>query len=106
MFTPYGFRLNQTDNSWRWKKFIEGEYPEITSIVSLPTDVFDGILFHIEVLIFNLLALNGHYLVKHGKPRAPSAEQKSAGWKKLDVTRRDEEGRQSDMTLLQKHQKT
>src|SRR3546814_1517621 len=29
MFTPYGFRLNQTDNSSRWKKFIEGEYPEI-----------------------------------------------------------------------------
>src|SRR3546814_5002495 len=25
MFTPYGFRLNQTDNSSRWKKFIEGE---------------------------------------------------------------------------------
>src|SRR3546814_5633056 len=34
MFTPYGFRLNQTDNSSRWKKFIEGEYSEITSIVS------------------------------------------------------------------------
>src|SRR3546814_20567002 len=32
MFTPYGFRLNQTDKSSRWKKFIEGEYPELTSI--------------------------------------------------------------------------
>src|SRR3546814_3155733 len=70
MFTPYGFRLNQTDNSSRWKKFIEGEYPEITSIVSLPKDVFDGILFHSEVLIFNLPALNGHYFVQHGKQRA------------------------------------
>lgn len=70
MFTPYGFRLNQTDNSSRWKKFIDGEYPEITSIVSLPKDVFDGILFHSEVLIFNLSGLNGHYFVQHGKQRA------------------------------------
>src|SRR3546814_3968287 len=36
MFTPYGFRLSQTDNSSWWKKFIDGEYPEITSIVSFP----------------------------------------------------------------------
>src|SRR3546814_16172909 len=53
MFTPYGFRINQTDNSSRWKKFIEGEYPEITSIASLPKDVFDGLLLHRDVLIFN-----------------------------------------------------
>src|SRR3546814_9548897 len=59
MFTPYGFRLTQTDNSSRWKKFIEGEYPEITSIVSFTKDVFDGILFHSQVLIFNLTALKG-----------------------------------------------
>src|SRR3546814_3108152 len=65
MFTHYGFRLNQTDNSSRWKKFIEGEYPAITSIVSLPKDVFDVILFHSEVLIFNLSALNDHYFLQH-----------------------------------------
>lgn len=67
MFTPYGFRLNQTDTSTRWRRFIEGEYPEITSIVSLPKDVFEGILFHSEVLLFNLPKLNGHYFVRRDK---------------------------------------
>ena len=64
MFTPYGFRLNQTEVSKRWQKFSSGEYPEITSIVSLPKDVFDGILFHSEVLCFNLPKLKGHYFVQ------------------------------------------
>jgi type I restriction enzyme M protein len=64
MFTPYGFRLNQTDESKRWKKFIEGEYPEITSIISLPKNVFEGILFHSEILIFNMPQLKGHYFIK------------------------------------------
>ena len=65
MFTPYGFRLNQSDTSKRWQKFITKEYPEITSIVSLPKDVFDGILFHSEVLIFNLPQLKGHYFLEN-----------------------------------------
>lgn len=78
MFTPYGFRLNQTENSKRWMKFADGEYPPITSIVALPKNVFDGILFHSEVLIFNLKMSNGHYFVKnihHGYERP--ATQKS-----------------------------
>ncbi|MFM7404555.1 MAG: hypothetical protein ACKO1N_10840 [Erythrobacter sp.] len=70
MFTPYGFRLNQTDESKRWRRFIEGEYPDITSIVSLPKDVFEGILFHSEVLIFNLPKLRGHYFVQDVQKRA------------------------------------
>ena len=65
MFTPYGFRLNQTENSKRWMKFVNDEYPPITGIVSLPKDVFEGILFHSEVLIFNLKMDNGHYFVKN-----------------------------------------
>lgn len=67
MFTPYGFRLNQTEASKRWQKFSSGEYPEITSIVSLPKDVFDGVLFHSEVLCFNLPQLKGHYFVQTSK---------------------------------------
>jgi type I restriction enzyme M protein len=39
------------------------QYPEITSIVSLPKDVFENILFHSEVLIFNMPQLKGHYFV-------------------------------------------
>ena len=65
MFTPYGFRLNQSDTSKRWQKFITKEYPEITSIVSLPKDVFENILFHSEVLIFNLPQLKGHYFLEN-----------------------------------------
>lgn len=64
MFTPYGFRLNQTENSKRWLKFINKEYPPITSIISLPKDVFENILFHSEILIFNIPTLNGHYFVR------------------------------------------
>ena len=63
MFTPYGFRLNQTENSKRWLKFADGEYPTITSIISLPKDVFENILFHSEVLCFNLPKLKGHYFL-------------------------------------------
>lgn len=65
MFTPYGFRLNQTISSKRWQKFVQKEYPDITSIVSLPKDVFEGILFHSEVLIFNLPKLKGHYFLRN-----------------------------------------
>ena len=63
MFTPYGFRLNQTEKSKRWLKFVNKEYPEISSIISLPKDVFDGILFHSEILCFNLPKLKGHYFI-------------------------------------------
>ncbi|NIZ46788.1 hypothetical protein PVA44_04110 [Entomospira nematocerorum] len=63
LFTPYGFRLNQSQNSKRWRKFILGHYPEISSIISLPKDVFDGILFHSEILIFNVDGLKAHYFL-------------------------------------------
>lgn len=61
MFAPYGFRLNQTINSKRWQKFIMGEYPEITSIIALPKNIFNGILFHSEILIFNISGIKPHY---------------------------------------------
>ncbi len=64
MFTPYGFRLNQTNSSKRWQKFINGDYPPISSIVSLPKDVFEGVLFHSEILLFNTPGLHGHYFVE------------------------------------------
>jgi len=70
MFTPYGFRLNQTERSTRWMRFLNAEYPPISSIVSLPKDVFPNVLFHSEVLAFNLPDLNGHYFVE--RPQSPS----------------------------------
>ena len=61
MFTPYGFRLNQTVDSKRWKKFVDGTYPDITSIISLPKNLFKNILFHSEVIVFNIHGMKGHY---------------------------------------------
>ena len=61
LFTPYGLRLNQIVKSRRWKLFVEGYYPPISSIISLPKNVFDNVLFHSEVLIFNVKRLAPHY---------------------------------------------
>ncbi len=61
LFAPYGLRLNQTCTSKRWQAFITGIYPEISSIVSLPKDIYEGVLFHSEVLIFNVGGLKPHY---------------------------------------------
>ncbi len=61
LFTPYGMRLNQTKKSKRWNKFVDGTYPPIASIVALPKDVYDNVLFHSEILIFNIKGLDAHY---------------------------------------------
>ena len=61
LFTPYGFRLNQTIKSKRWKKLTDGTYPEICSIMSLPKNIFPDILFHTEILFFNIGGLKPHY---------------------------------------------
>jgi type I restriction-modification system DNA methylase subunit len=76
MFTPYGFRLNQTERSTRWRRFITQQYPPITSIVSLPKDVFPNVLFHSEVLIFNLPEMKGHYFVERSEEPLPMSYAK------------------------------
>ncbi|AGM25250.1 N-6 DNA methylase [Spiroplasma chrysopicola] len=63
MFTPYGFRLNQTVVSKRWQKFLHHTYPEISSIISLPKNIFKNVLFHSEILIFNIKGLKPHYFL-------------------------------------------
>ena len=45
------YSLNQTIKSRRWRAFCDGSYPTISSIVSLPKDIYDGDLFHSEVRI-------------------------------------------------------
>ena len=67
LFTPYGLRLNQTTKSQRWGRFIRGEYPEIKSIISLPKNIFAGIQFHSEILIFNIDGLKAHYFYSDEK---------------------------------------
>jgi len=61
LFAPYGLRLNQTIKSSRWQRFTDGTYPPISSIISLPKDIFPSVLFHSEILIFNRPDLQGHY---------------------------------------------
>jgi len=61
LFAPYGLRLNQTIKSCRWRRFVEGTYSEISSIVALPKDIYDDVLFHSEILVFNVPAIKGHY---------------------------------------------
>lgn len=61
LFAPYGLRLNQTVYSKRWQKFVSGAYPKISSIISLPKDIYQDVLFHSEILIFNIDELEGHY---------------------------------------------
>ncbi len=63
LFAPYGLRLNQTIKSKRWNRFIDGTYPEISSIISLPKNAFKGVLFHSEILIFNISGLKPHYFI-------------------------------------------
>ena len=57
-----GFRLNQRINSTRWKK-IRDEYPPISTIISLPLDIFEDTLFHSEIIGFNTDKLKPHYFL-------------------------------------------
>lgn len=60
LFCPMGFRLNQRKNSKRWQ-WLRDECPaQITSIMSLPLDCFDGVEFHAEIVFFNC-----HHLPPH-----------------------------------------
>ena len=61
MIVPHGLRLNCRLNSNRWKWIDENL--KITSILSLPLDVFEGVLFHTEVLFFNIDNIKPHYFL-------------------------------------------
>lgn len=61
LFAPSGFRLNLTLKSKRWEKLRNGIYPPICSIISLPKNLFPGVVFHSEILIFNIKGLKAHY---------------------------------------------
>tara|TARA_R100000963_G_scaffold30805_1_gene22120 strand:+ start:165 stop:749 length:585 start_codon:yes stop_codon:yes gene_type:complete len=62
MICPMGFRLNQRIKSKRWIK-MRDEYPAITTIISLPLNVFDKTLYHSEVVCFNTNKMNPHYFI-------------------------------------------
>ena len=61
LFAPMGFRLNLTVKSsrWNWLK----NTIDISSIISLPKNCFDKVVFHTEILIFNVPKLKPHYFL-------------------------------------------
>lgn len=60
LFCPMGFRLNQRIKSSRLRWLRDECQASITSIMSLPLDAFEGVLFHSEVLFFNSPHLPPH----------------------------------------------
>ena len=48
-----GVRLNQNKGSKRWR-WLRDRAPAITSIISLPRDIFGSVDFHCEILLLDL----------------------------------------------------
>jgi len=65
LFAPMGCRLNQRRKSVRWR-WLRDCGAQLTSIVSLPLDIFPGVEFHAEILIFNVKGINAHYFLPEG----------------------------------------
>ena len=63
LFTPVGLRNNLTQKSQRYQKFLKGDYPAIKTIITLPKNIFTGVLFHSEILVFNIDGLPAHYFL-------------------------------------------
>ena len=62
MITPMGYRLNQKKSSSRWRKMRE-EYPEISTIISLPLNTFIDTEYHCEIVCYNTNFLKPHYFI-------------------------------------------
>ncbi|KKN02396.1 hypothetical protein LCGC14_1118190 [marine sediment metagenome] len=76
MFVPMGFRLNQRLGSSRWRYFRDECKAEITSIISLPLNLFKNVEFHSEILIWNIQKLKAHYWIpeKYLQGKMPSED--------------------------------
>jgi hypothetical protein len=59
-FMPIGFRCNQRKTSRR-NNWMRTHGPKITSIITVPVDLFEGVQFMTEILCFNLPKLLPHY---------------------------------------------
>jgi type I restriction-modification system DNA methylase subunit len=62
LFSPMGILFNQRTFSKRWKK-MRDIWPEITTIITLPLNIFPNVEFHNLILIFNYPQLLGHYFL-------------------------------------------
>ncbi len=59
---PLTMRIDQATRSERWR-WLRDCCPPITSVISLPYDVFAGAKVHAEVLMFNMPKLRPHYFL-------------------------------------------
>ncbi|WP_075498450.1 class I SAM-dependent methyltransferase [Moritella viscosa] len=59
---PIGWRTNNRIESKRWRK-VRDTYNQISSIVSLPLNIFEGVLVHTEIIIFNVDGIKPHYFL-------------------------------------------
>ena len=62
LFVPMGFRLNQRKKSTRWR-WCRDCGAVLTSIIALPLDIFPGVEFHAEILVFNVRGIRPHYFL-------------------------------------------
>ncbi len=62
LITPMGMRLHQEKRSKRWR-WLRDDAPPITSIISLPRDVFPNVDYHVEILLFDMTRLKPHYFL-------------------------------------------
>lgn len=61
-FAPLTLRIDQGSKSARWR-WLRDCCPPITSVVSLPYDLFAGVKVHAEILLFNMPKLRPHYFL-------------------------------------------
>jgi hypothetical protein len=62
LFAPMALRLDQTTRSSRWR-WLRDHCPPITSIITLPHDVFGSVKVHSEILLFIMPKLESHYFL-------------------------------------------
>ena len=62
MFAPMGLLKNQRKQSTRWR-WLRDCGADITSIVSLPLDIFNSVEFHSEIVMFNVSGVKPHYFL-------------------------------------------
>jgi hypothetical protein len=62
LIAHWSFRMDQDCSSSRWK-WLRDSCPPITSIISLPHDVWNDAKVHSEILLFNAPKLKPHYFL-------------------------------------------
>jgi len=68
LFAPMGMLLNQRMVSKRWREMSEdidglSISDRISSIISLPIDIFENVQFHHQILLFNMKMPIAHYFL-------------------------------------------